>query len=211
MKHSRYMTVVLLFAISPFADAVTHQNRLAQPELLAAASSSGGTNQSVADDQDNSPSNLNEAVPSEERKRLRRDLDDYSRGAYGTQLDNRRLGQPTADEGRRLRRDLDDYSRGAYGTQLDIQRQAMREKMQERIKNADRDSDGSISREEARDLPRLSKRFDQIDTNGDGIISKEEMQAAREVPDRQSPEKVEFKASKDTSSAASIQKTKSVH
>jgi len=48
-------------------------------------------------------------------------------------------------------------------------------KMQERIKAADKDGDGKISRAEAVALPRMAKHFDEVDTNKDGFITKEEM------------------------------------
>ncbi len=50
-------------------------------------------------------------------------------------------------------------------------------KMHERIKAADKDGDGKISRTEAVALPRIAKHFDEIDTNKDGFLSKEEMKA----------------------------------
>ena len=50
--------------------------------------------------------------------------------------------------------------------------------MQERLKAADKNGVGKISREEATaSLPKLSKHFDQIDANKDGFISKDEMKA----------------------------------
>ena len=53
-------------------------------------------------------------------------------------------------------------------------------KMHERMKAADKDGDGKISRSEAVALPRLAKHFDEIDTNKDGFLSKEELKASRE-------------------------------
>lgn len=53
-------------------------------------------------------------------------------------------------------------------------------KMHERMKAADKDGDGKISRAEAVALPRLAKHFDEIDTNKDGFVSKEELKASRE-------------------------------
>ena len=47
-------------------------------------------------------------------------------------------------------------------------------------KKADRDSDGRITREEARGFPQLEKNFDRIDTNQDGSLSQEELAAARQ-------------------------------
>ena len=42
------------------------------------------------------------------------------------------------------------------------------QKMHERLKAADKDGDGKISRAEAAALPRIAKHFDEIDTNKDG-------------------------------------------
>ena len=53
-------------------------------------------------------------------------------------------------------------------------------KMHERMKAADKDGDGKISRAEAVAMPRLAKHFDEIDTNKDGFLSKEELKASRE-------------------------------
>lgn len=50
--------------------------------------------------------------------------------------------------------------------------------MQERLKAADKNGDGKISREEANaSLPKLGKHFDKIDGNKDGFISRDEMKA----------------------------------
>jgi Ca2+-binding EF-hand superfamily protein len=53
------------------------------------------------------------------------------------------------------------------------------QKMHERLKAADTDGDGKISREEANaSLPGIAKNFDALDTNKDGSLSKEELAAA---------------------------------
>ncbi|MEQ1519253.1 MAG: EF-hand domain-containing protein [Usitatibacteraceae bacterium] len=52
--------------------------------------------------------------------------------------------------------------------------------MHERMKAADKDGDGKISRTEAAAMPRLNKHFDEIDANKDGFITKDEMKAFRE-------------------------------
>ena len=53
------------------------------------------------------------------------------------------------------------------------------QQMLERIKTADTNGDGKISREEANaSLPRIAKNFDAIDTNKDGFITMDELQAA---------------------------------
>ncbi len=52
------------------------------------------------------------------------------------------------------------------------------QKMQHRLKAADKDNDGKISKAEAdASLPRLAKHFGEIDTNQDGFLTKEEMRA----------------------------------
>lgn len=50
----------------------------------------------------------------------------------------------------------------------------------DRLKQADTDGDGLISREEAKALPRLAEHFAEIDTNGDGQLSPEELRAFHE-------------------------------
>lgn len=50
----------------------------------------------------------------------------------------------------------------------------------ERLKAADTNGDGMISREEAAALPALAKHFDEIDANGDGQITSKELRAYRQ-------------------------------
>jgi hypothetical protein len=54
-----------------------------------------------------------------------------------------------------------------------------RRAMLERLKAADTNADGLISRTEAAAMPRLAERFDAIDANRDGQVSFEELRAAR--------------------------------
>jgi Ca2+-binding EF-hand superfamily protein len=56
-------------------------------------------------------------------------------------------------------------------------RAAVKSRMLERIKGADTNADGRISREEARSLPRLARHFDIIDGNKDGQITMPELEA----------------------------------
>ena len=49
--------------------------------------------------------------------------------------------------------------------------------MQERLKAADANNDGMISREESGALPRIAERFDAIDANKDGQVTIDEMRA----------------------------------
>ncbi|HZZ93270.1 MAG TPA: EF-hand domain-containing protein [Usitatibacter sp.] len=49
-----------------------------------------------------------------------------------------------------------------------------------RLRAADTNGDGLISRDEAKALPRLAKHFDQIDTDRNGQISPEELKAAHQ-------------------------------
>ena len=73
--------------------------------------------------------------------------------------------------------------------------QEQRQAVKEKLKNADKNGDKMISREEARAMPGLEKRFDKLDSNKDGQISKEEMAAAKKAPhqDRQQDRKQERK------------------
>ena len=51
-------------------------------------------------------------------------------------------------------------------------------RMAERLKAADTNGDGLISRAEAAALPRLAEHFDAIDANRDGQVSADELRAA---------------------------------
>jgi Ca2+-binding EF-hand superfamily protein len=48
-----------------------------------------------------------------------------------------------------------------------------------KMEESDKNKDGLISREEAKNMPRLEKNFDAIDANKDNQLSKEELQAFR--------------------------------
>jgi Ca2+-binding EF-hand superfamily protein len=51
----------------------------------------------------------------------------------------------------------------------------------DRLRAADTNGDGMISREEAKALPRLLKNFDQIDADKNGQITADEMRASRQA------------------------------
>jgi Ca2+-binding EF-hand superfamily protein len=56
---------------------------------------------------------------------------------------------------------------------------AMKEHAEERFKTADKNGDGSLSKEEATaGMPRLAQRFDALDQNKDGQLSPDELRAA---------------------------------
>lgn len=56
----------------------------------------------------------------------------------------------------------------------------MRAKAEQRWKDADKDGDGALTREEAQaSMPGLAERFDKFDSNGDGKIGRDEMHNVR--------------------------------
>ena len=56
----------------------------------------------------------------------------------------------------------------------------MRAKAEQRWKDADKDGDGALTREEAKaSMPGLAERFDKFDSNGDGKIARDEMHNVR--------------------------------
>ncbi len=56
----------------------------------------------------------------------------------------------------------------------------MESRAMKKMQDSDKNKDGLISREEAKNMPRLEKNFDAIDTNKDGQLSKEELTAFRD-------------------------------
>jgi len=52
-------------------------------------------------------------------------------------------------------------------------------RMEAHFKTADKDNDGSLTREEAKAMPRVAKKFDAIDADKSGTVSLAEIQAAK--------------------------------
>lgn len=87
-------------------------------------------------------------------------------------------GSITMEERIRLYHDLERYSRSIDSTHIVIEnhRRGMRQRLQERFSGADKDSNGSISREEATEsLPQIARHFSQVDGNGDGVVTLNEL------------------------------------
>jgi Ca2+-binding EF-hand superfamily protein len=51
-------------------------------------------------------------------------------------------------------------------------------KLEERFKQADKDNDGTLDKNEAKAMPRVEKNFDAIDKDKDGTVSLEEIRAS---------------------------------
>lgn len=60
---------------------------------------------------------------------------------------------------------------------LGSMKKSMHAKGEEKFKAADKDNDGTLDKEEAKALPRVSKHFDAIDADKDGTVSLEEATA----------------------------------
>jgi Ni/Co efflux regulator RcnB len=56
----------------------------------------------------------------------------------------------------------------------------MESRVMKKMQESDKNKDSLISREEAKNMPRLEKNFDAIDANKDAQLSKEELKAFRE-------------------------------
>lgn len=101
--------------------------------------------------------------------------------------DQQTLGNEVSDKDRMsLRRDLDAYSRSANPDHvlLEERRRMMHKQIQERFFAADRDNDGSLSREEAAEaLPQIARHFSEVDLNGDDVITIEELAVAQAKAD----------------------------
>jgi Ca2+-binding EF-hand superfamily protein len=84
-------------------------------------------------------------------------------GKMFDKLDTNKDGQLTQDELRQGRED---------------RMAAMKAKLDEQFKSADKDGDGSLSKDEAtQSMPRLARHFDAIDANKDGLVSRDELAA----------------------------------
>jgi Ca2+-binding EF-hand superfamily protein len=69
---------------------------------------------------------------------------------------------------------------------------AMHEQMKEHWTAADRDGNGTLSREEATaSMPHVAENFDKIDANHDGQVSHDEMRAFHQAQGPRSPEEMQ--------------------
>jgi Ca2+-binding EF-hand superfamily protein len=104
-----------------------------------------------SDSQEGAPQQaLDSNISIEERMRLHRDLEEYSR---------------TVDPAH---------------VQIEERRRVMRMRLQQRFVGSDKDNDGSISREEAFEtMPQIARHFSQVDLNNDGVITLNELEAAQ--------------------------------
>lgn len=82
----------------------------------------------------------------------------------------------------KIRKALDEYSRtkGPEHKQIEERKRNMRESIEARFLAIDKDSDGSIDRQEATEsLPQVARHFSQVDTNQDEVITLDELQSAQ--------------------------------
>jgi Ca2+-binding EF-hand superfamily protein len=77
-------------------------------------------------------------------------------------------------------------SKQAHQARREHMRGEMKEKMEQRFKEADANSDGQLSLDEVQaKMPRMAERFSQLDADKNGMLSKDELKQGR--PDRQKP------------------------
>jgi len=87
------------------------------------------------------------------------------------------------EQRQRFNQDMETQTGKAYPdfAQIESRRQKMRERLPERMRQADKDNDNSISRAEAEEsMPGVARHFDQIDANHDSVITYDEMKTAQE-------------------------------
>lgn len=78
-------------------------------------------------------------------------------------------------------------SRSADPDQKDanaVKNKNMHDKGDAAFKRADKDNDGTLSRKEAKAMPRVAKNFKAIDTDNDGTVSLEEVHTYMEAHPR---------------------------
>lgn len=86
-------------------------------------------------------------------------------------------------------------------------------RMEAHFKNSDKDNDGTLTREEAKAMPRVARNFDAIDTDKSGSVTLGEIQAATKKMAKEMHERGEqrFKAAdKDNDGSLTREETKAM-
>ena len=86
------------------------------------------------------------------------------------------------DDRARLRKALDDYSKNTNPEhiQIELKRKAMKESVDSRFNDCDKDNDASLDREEATQcLPQVARHFSYVDVDEDNVITIEELELAQ--------------------------------
>jgi Ca2+-binding EF-hand superfamily protein len=97
----------------------------------------------------------------------------------------------------RLRKALSDYSRNSGDhNQIEQKRKAMRDRIEERFSECDKDNDDSLDRVEATQcLPQIARHFGFVDVDEDGVITLEELELAQaKMNERQKAEEAQMEA-----------------
>ncbi|MGH8750622.1 MAG: EF-hand domain-containing protein [Burkholderiales bacterium] len=65
----------------------------------------------------------------------------------------------------------------AHAFAADAGKPESKRSMEQHFKQADKDNDGTLDKNEAKSLPHVAKHFDEIDTDKDGTVSRDEIRA----------------------------------
>jgi hypothetical protein len=118
----------------------------------------------------------------------------------------------SSDDRARLRKALDDYSKNTDPEhhQIETKRKAMKQSVEERFVECDKDSDETIDREEATAcLPQVARHFNYVDVDEDDLITLEELQLAQAKSDeRQKQAEIKLEAQRILEAEAEIKNKK---
>ena len=108
----------------------------------------------------------------------------------------------------RLRKALADYAKTTdpEHNQIEQKRKAMRESVEERFSECDKDNDDSIDRVEATEcLPQIARHFSYVDVDEDNVITLEELELAQaKMEERQKAAEAKIEAQRIQEAEAEI-------
>lgn len=108
----------------------------------------------------------------------------------------------------RLRKALADYAKSTdpEHNQIEQKRKAMRESVEERFSECDKDNDDSIDRVEATEcLPQIARHFSYVDVDEDNVITLEELELAQaKMEERKKAEEAKMEAQRIEEAEAEI-------
>ncbi|MGB7815013.1 MAG: hypothetical protein WBL28_01545 [Methylotenera sp.] len=145
---------------------------------LALPAIAGGKNSFASDEKPVIDKQATDKQSTDKQATDKQAIEEYDRGGLEQTLEHNFSPEDRAS----LRKALADYAKSTDPEhyQIEQKRKAMKENVEARFNECNKDNDDSIDREEATQcLPQIARHFSYVDVDEDGVITLEELELAQ--------------------------------